>query len=350
MKKLINKIKLFFIGLFYGLKSADVTMLHQDDNDGDESKIDQQMKVDNLMNDFLQERETQRVIETRDAYYRLLFEADKYSVKMEFDENGELTSASSYRNNGKWVTPPDIIDLSDGLKVIVIQENEKIQKEGSIIVGQSIFDDKTPKNVRRIYNDIYKELSEKNIQDFLTLIEIDYGEMAPRYPLNKFVKKMAVKEYGDKVKLELYLSKYQEQYNKLHALFLSELNRMLTIPGYKSDITEFNRIGFVTNGRAWGASPAAVFSFDDIHYESIHEFDGNYVLSFICHPIKCGENVGEKYRTKELDEKYAAKAKKDSPNSNTYSFDAGVSAYNKEHTPINLETTELILDNGEKNQ
>ena len=61
MKRLINKIKLFFVGLFYGLKSADVTMLHQDDNDGDESKIDQQMKIDNVMSDFLNEQETQRV-------------------------------------------------------------------------------------------------------------------------------------------------------------------------------------------------------------------------------------------------------------------------------------------------
>ena len=77
MRKLIYKIKLFFVGLFYGLKSADVTMLHQDDNDGDESKIDQQMKIDNVMSDFLNEQETQRVIETRDAYYRLMFEYDK---------------------------------------------------------------------------------------------------------------------------------------------------------------------------------------------------------------------------------------------------------------------------------
>jgi hypothetical protein len=122
MKKLFYKVKLFFVGLFYGMKSADITLLHQNDNDSDNENIDHQLEIDSVMSDFLNEHETQRVIETRDAYYRLLFEADKYSVSMEFDENGELKSAKAKRNNGKWITPPnDVVDMSDGLKVIVIQ-------------------------------------------------------------------------------------------------------------------------------------------------------------------------------------------------------------------------------------
>ena len=340
MRKLIYKIKLFFVGLFYGLKSADVTMLHQDDNDGDESKIDQQMKIDNVMSDFLNEQETQRVIETRDAYYRLLFEADKYSVDMQFNEEGELTGAKAYRNNGKWITPPDTIDTSDGLKVRVIQENECIPKESHVLISPEYA------QTKHIYQTMYKELMSKSINDYIMLIELDYGDITPKYPAHKFLKKIVVKGKPEETYLDLYFGKYQEQFNKLHALFLSELNRIMTIDGYKSDITEIKRLGFVTNGRAWGASPAAVFSFKDIEYESMHEFDGNFIMRFKCKTIKDGENVGEKFHTKELDEKYAVKAKKDNGKSDTYSFDAAVENMNN---TLNLKTEKLkLLDNGDK--
>ena len=117
----------------------------------------------------------------------------------------------------------------------------------------------------------------------------------------------------------------------------------MTIEGYKSDITDIKRIGFVTNGRAWGASPAAVFSFEDLKFESMHEFDGNFIMRFKCRTIKDGENAGEKFHTKELDEKYAVKARKDNKDSNTYSFDAAIENMNK---TLNLNTERLkLLDN-----
>lgn len=307
MKKLFYKVKLFFVGLFYGMKSADITLLHQNDNDSDNENIDHHLEIDNVMSDFLNEQETQRVIETRDAYYRLLFEADKYSVSMEFDENGELKSAKAKRNNGKWITPPsDVVDMSDGLKVIVIQENEYIMKEGNLIVDPNSI-------TSSLMGEIYKDLESKNPNDYLTLIELDYGKETPRYRLDKYIKKIVVKNDEKSTSdcaVEFYVSKYQEQFNKVHALFLSELDRIKNNDIYKSDIFDIERIGFITNGRAWGSSPAAVFSFKDIKYNGIHEFDGNYILSFVCTPIKLGENVGEKYKTKELDEKYAKKAQK----------------------------------------
>lgn len=330
MRKLINKIKLFFIGLFFGLKSADLTLLHQKDNNGEDNDIDQQMKVDNVMSDFLQEQETQKVIETRDAYYRLLFEADNYTVKIKYDENGDVVGYESYRNNGKWIKVPDIIDTNDGLKVKVIQDNEIIQKESSLIVSPNSVT--TP-----LLDAIYKDLLSKNLNDYLMLLELDYGDETPKYRLDKYTKKIVVKGEPDNCVVELYVGKYQEQFNKVHALFLSEIDRMKNVEGYRSDICYINRIGFITNGRAWGASPAAVFSFKDIKYDGIREYDGNYILSFKCTAIKFGENVGEKYRTKELDEKYKNKAQKN----DVISMDAA--AYG-------LEKTRLTIDNDTKIQ
>lgn len=280
-----------------------MTIIQQKNSEKDENVIDHELDINNVMQDFLNERETQKVIETRDAYYRLLFEADNYSVAMTFDENGDLTGAKSYRNNGKWIKPPDTIDTSDGLNVKVIQDNEAIQKEGNIIIGENY---ETKSLLKQIYND----LMSKSPNDYLMLLELDYGQEIPKYRLDKYVKKIVVKGESNNCVVELYISKYQEPYNKVHALFLSEIDRIKKVNGYKSDIFDIERMGFITNGRAWGCSPAAVFSFKDIKYCGIREYDGNYILSFNCVAIKFGNNVGEKYRTKELDKKYAKKEQK----------------------------------------
>lgn len=317
MKKLIGKIKLFFVGLFYGLRSADITILQQKNDSDNDTDIDHELDVNNVMSDFLKEQQTQRVIETRDAYYRLLFEADNYNVKVKYDENGDVVGYESYRNNGKWIKVPDTIDNSDGLKVRVIQDNEIIQKEGNIIINPNSIT--TP-----LLKEIYTDLLSKNLNDYLMLLELDYGQETPKYRLDKYVKKIVVKGKPEDCIVELYVSKYQEQYNKVHALFLSEIDRIRNVNGYKSDIFDIERMGFITNGRAWGSSPAAVFSFGNIKYDGIREFDGNYILRFKCSAIKFGENVGEKYRTKELDKKYAKKAQK----SNIFNADAAVNIDN----------------------
>ena len=343
--KLTNKIKLFLIGLFYGLKSADVTMLHQDDNNEDDTNINQQMKIDNVMNDFLQEQETQKVIETRDAYYRLLFEADKYTVKMTFNDEGELTGAKAYRNNGKWVKAPDNIDTEDKLRVRVIQDNEAIPKEGNIIVPLvGDYDPTASASYKKMTEEIKKDLLKRNPnEEYVMLLDLDYGDFKPRYRLDKYVKRMVVKgEDLNDITLEFYVSIYQEQFNKIHALFLSEIDRIKKNEKYKSDILEFSKAGFVTNGRAWGASPGAVFSYEDIKFNGIREYDGNYILSFKCKAIKDGENIGEKYRTKELDEKYEQKAPKHE--FNTYDVDAALSEMSKNGSGLtDFNTTTLKL-------
>lgn len=297
-----KKLHMFFIGLFYGLRGADATMLTQSDS-SDGVSIDHQLHVGGVMDDFLQEKETQQVKEVRDAYYRLLFEADKFSVVLTLDKDGELTGARSYRNNGKWIKPPkDVVDLSDGMKVRVIQNNEIIPKESNLLLNPYFRDTAS----------IYEELLKKNPLDYLVLLELDYGEQTPRFQLAKYVKKMVIKNYpdGNRAKLELYVSKYQEQFNQMHIIFLNELRKVREVENYKTDLFSFNRAGFVTNGRAWGSSPAAVFSYQNFTYLGMTEFDGNYVISFDCDIINDGTNVGEKYRTKELDEKYATKAPK----------------------------------------
>ena len=79
--KFYNKIKrnlqLFWHSLFRGMAAAD-TVIKAPVGSENSSEIVQQMKTGGVFDDMLQQKETQRVKETRDKYYRVLREADKW--------------------------------------------------------------------------------------------------------------------------------------------------------------------------------------------------------------------------------------------------------------------------------
>lgn len=300
-RSLYRDIRLFFNGIAYGMKGADEVISQSASYGSNDTEVNHQLHIGGVLDEMLQGKETQQVKETRDAYYRILFEADNFSVDMSFDEEGELKSAKSYRNRGKWIKPADgIVDMSDGLKVRVIQDNDKISKESNLSLSE-LGDNET----------IYKYLMSQNQNDYLSLLTIDREDITPRFFLEKYVTKMAVKNLDDKrAKIELYLSQYQEQYNKVHALFLNEIHNVKDLPGYESEIFEMKRLGFITNGKAWGSSQAAIFSYENIEFKEIKSFDGSFIIVLNGDIIKDGENVGAKYRTKELDQKYDTNAPK----------------------------------------
>ena len=81
--KFYNKIKynlqLFWYSLFRGMAAAD-TVIKAPVGSENSSEIVQQMKTGGVFDDMLQQKETQRVKETRDKYYRVLREADKWDA------------------------------------------------------------------------------------------------------------------------------------------------------------------------------------------------------------------------------------------------------------------------------
>ena len=82
--RLLGPIKLFFYAMRFGDKamaaprdSSDGTIINEIGEDG------------GVLQDMLQGQVTQQVQETRDKYYRVLKEADKYdpsTIRMEYDE------------------------------------------------------------------------------------------------------------------------------------------------------------------------------------------------------------------------------------------------------------------------
>jgi hypothetical protein len=53
-----------------------------------------------------------------------------------------------------------------------------------------------------------------------------------------------------------------------------------------------------------------LFKYDDIKFIGADIFDGNFVLSFDCNVVENGKYLAEKFKTKELDEKYSEEKEK----------------------------------------
>jgi hypothetical protein len=79
LKTIKTKIEIFWHSLFRGLASAD-TIINAPVGSENSIEIVQQQKIGGVMDDLLEQKETQRVIETRDKYYRVLKEADKWDT------------------------------------------------------------------------------------------------------------------------------------------------------------------------------------------------------------------------------------------------------------------------------
>ena len=77
----------------------------------------------------------------------------------------------------------------------------------------------------------------------------------------------------------------------------------------KSDLTDFLTIEWYSD-KAWNSDDVCHFKYDDIKFIGIDIFDGSFVLSFDCNIIENGTDLSEKFKTKELDEKYKTEAQK----------------------------------------
>ena len=149
MKKLVRKIVLFFHGLFWGMKSADITISSQ--VNGEDEEINHKLEVGGTVyDDMLQEKETQRVQETRDATYRVFREADKYDVKLSGmsmdgtnfdDEESTLSAVATKKVKGEPLRIPAL--TTNGYKILLVQnakeyENDIITKEKEALTGEAI--------------------------------------------------------------------------------------------------------------------------------------------------------------------------------------------------------------------
>ena len=259
LKKLNARLYTFFVYIFYGLRAADKAAFSSDSSaNGNKSNIEIQDEEQSVYKDLLRGEVTQEVRELRHEMYYSERESHKYK----------------YVGNGIAVKKNDIfsdevkgLENSDGFKVILVQNNA--EDTGGVRDALEMGD--------------HREYTLKIERNFI-----------PRFRIEEFTHKLVVKAVDDKhVMLDFYLTKYESQFNRRHRPFLNEVDRIYQ-GDKQSDVLDFHGVHFVTF-RAWGASDLVEYKFENVEFDNIVEFNGDYVLKFFADIVESSDMLDEFY-------------------------------------------------------
>lgn len=295
--KIVNRL---FKGFFHGLKAADDVVVSSDESASNKIEIVQEKGSDSVFQDFLVGKETKRVIEYRDSYYRDFIASDHLNVKLfnVDDESkplyGEATpkKLSDYLIKGNYYNP-------EKTNICVVQDNRIIGSQGTILSNTE--------NTEALVNDLNKGKLKS-----ISTIEIIRDEFIPRFKIEDYASKIVVRECNEKNKwfIDIYTTKYASQFGKIDALYIAELNRIYTESLKRSDTTDILGVKFVTD-KAAGYDDLTEFEFDEMSFIGIDLFDGNFIIRYVGNGVKVGVDATEKYKTKDLDKKYENKSPRD---------------------------------------
>lgn len=273
---IFNKIKNLAYGLAYGLKITEEEILTQKGaNNDDNITTNQNVDAQRMSRALLNGEETQAVQELRDRTYRVSDAASK----LEYITNNLVVKKQDKKDV--------VYENSENLKIKLIQFNDEI--------------------VQNILDELKRVNSFGESPKFIINIERDFF---PRYRLEEFSKKLVIKELeDDRVQLDFYVSTYPDEFNFKSKGFINEIKRIKE-NNLRSDILDFKCVKFITQ-KAYKVDDLLEYQFDKIFFSTIDIFDGYYVVKFKAHVKIDGVNIIEKYKMKEIDEKYNNKTKKD---------------------------------------
>lgn len=326
---LIKKVKFWFkiltSGFFTGLKSADEVISQKANYGSTDTDINEYQKTDSVFQDFINGEETERVQEERDRYYRVYREADKYQVEVLGDINNENSPLSATARKKERRFYRDYTILESDYDVRVIQDNKTIERKSSFFYEINDF---------------------KAAEEMLVTqtIEVKRDDFLPRFSFERFAKKIIVFNKNEKeALLDLYFSIYAEQFNSVSGLFISEMNKIYNgQKDYETDTFKVKNISFITD-KAFGAEDMCLFEYNNISFEGVEIFDGNFVVHLTGNIVNDGKDLTEQYKTDSLSRKYKNKEMK----KNVINFDAAAysTGKEKENETINFETKKFYLKN-----
>lgn len=235
---------------------------------------------------------TQEVKNLRWRTYKILQEMEKLTINKVDDDGNAITYQLGKANN------------SDALSKIRLDKYDDYSLE-MVFNNIEIFGG----IANAITNELVSSLDyfATNKTEKPLAIERDFF---PKFYLENYTKKINIRRISDTNKLiEFYVSKYPDEYNKNTKLFIKELKKIIEDSTYNTNILKMSEIGFITNNTL-GADDYLLFTYTNIVFDKIIEFDGHYVIKFTGTVQTNGENILLKYVEPELDKKYETKERK----------------------------------------
>jgi hypothetical protein len=259
---------------------------------------------------------TQEVANLRWRTYKVLRETDGLISKVTgYDENGfpivKTTKVDKKRALSKITT-----ETTDKYVLEIVLDNEEITTGVNDTIGnQYINVSETPELNKDILGNItgathgiisgdeyfatYK--AEKPI--------VITREIFPKFNIETYTKKLHVKHINEGEKLlEFYISKYPDVDNRRSGLFINDLKKAINNP-MLSSMFEIKDVSFTTY-KTIGCDDFLYYEYEIVSLDKIVEFNEFYVVKFKANVVVEGEDILEKHREEELDEKYKNKEKK----------------------------------------
>lgn len=288
MKKIFRRIKDFWIALFYGMKSTEDIVFTQNgvSNEANGTSINQAVTDHSVVKAMLRGEVTQEVEELRYRNYLVDREAKQYEYYT------PTLAIKRDKMDSKFVKYWN----EDNLEIITIQLNEPSDE------GINSFN----VNKEGVYKS-YEILPSKHSYD----VKLTRGEFTPRYYLEEYTKRLAVRKLDEenKVMLDFYVSKYPNDKDFKSKGFVREIEKIKD-EQLRSDVVDIKAVKFTTN-HAFKIDDMLEFEFDCLILKYVNEFDGNYVISFKARMLKNGIDLTKKYYNKQMADKYANKEKKE---------------------------------------
>lgn len=311
IKKIYNNLTLLFSSLFFGMKGAESVLTSNIKHESDSSIEVTDDEVGGVFKDMLEERVTKEVEELRYTSYKVANESKKYR----YIGNGKVVK----KNESQLTEKHGSIDESDNLSIILIQDNNIICED-----------------VLSILNEINNKEDKKIFSDYTLKIK---RRIFPRFLLEKYIKKLVLKQSDGNYVIDLYCSIYPSQFSeRKDKAFISELKRIKNKEVRNSDVLDIDEISFITTN-AWGVDDWLKFSFVDFEFYNIIEFDGSYIIRLGCQANVFMENLLDNIYSEGAEKKYETKESKNNTIADFTSF-----IKNDDYTiqeGINLE----LLDN-----
>jgi len=241
---------------------------------------------------------TQEVMNLRWRTYKVLREVDKYSSKI-----------IGVDKQGVPIVETKKVDRLANLSKIKLEPSDEYLLEFSVNndnITTSIAD-----AISNQYDTIDRTIS---LSDYLVNFKSEKPifvgrKIHPKFNIEKYTHKLHVRKITDDERLlEFYISKYPDPERKTSGLFVNYFIKEMETPTLSS-LFEINEVSF-TSYKTLGVEDFKYFNYEILSLDKIVEFNGSYVVKFRGKVIVNGEDILEKYRQVELDEKYKNKEKK----------------------------------------
>jgi hypothetical protein len=302
-----NWLKSQFLALILALVNVEKNALKQNGgNLSDDVGQEQQIQQNQFLQDLIQGRVTQEVKFLRWRIFKILenIQGKDITVKEQADGTVEYTAKDkNYSHKLKKIKT----DPSDDNKLELVIDNLT-----NTTMGQLNLLDADNENINASEHDSLVKGDSK--------IKIKHTYPS-KFRLEKYVKKMNVRTDENNTRLlELYVTMYPDEYDRLHKMFITEVKKAIINPR-TSSILDIDEIQFITN-KDLGITDNKEYLFNEVRFYKIVEFDGHYVIKFKANVKTYGHSIIEQFREHELDMRYENMESKDSRNKDINYVDA----------------------------